>query len=125
MVAVMFAVPVFASDIKRPIDTQSSVYLVALNSPVASNLGFSCVEFAKAYLGRSGEVWGRADSIKPTVGKPYVGGLVLTKEGPLGHVAVIVNIVGNSLQVKEANYIKGKITTRELPVDSPVIRGYR
>jgi surface antigen len=57
--------------------------------------------------------------------QPYVGGIVLTTEGLLGHVAYIEAVTGTSLTVSEANYIPGRVTSRTLSLDSPVIRGYQ
>ena len=85
----------------------------------------SCIEFAKAYLGRSGEKWGNARDLKPSVTKPYVGGLVLTDEGRFGHVAVITKIEGKTLYLIEGNWRPNEITTRTLVSDSLLIRGFR
>ena len=129
---VAFAYPVFAKEETANHTQFSDVYVVA-NASQTLKMGSggeeyasSCISYAKFVLGVHQSIkWGNAKDLKPTVEKPYIGGLVLTKEGQFGHVAVIVNMVGDSLQVKEANYVKGKITTRELSVDSPVIRWYR
>lgn len=85
----------------------------------------NCVLYTKYLLGRLNESWGIAQDIKPTSTIPYVGGVVLTKEGKFGHLAIIEKIEGDTLYLKEANYTPNKITTRELSVDSPLIRGYR
>ena len=122
--------PVWAAETtKSTMDTQSSFYVVATNSPLKRSQtrydASSCISFAKWYLGRSGEVWGNAGQIKPSVENPYVGGLVLTREGKFGHVAVITKIEDDTLSVIEANWIPNQISTRSLSSDSPVIRGYR
>ena len=84
----------------------------------------SCIQYSKYVLGRLNEFWGNAWNLQPTSPDPYIGGLVLTSEGP-GHVAVITNIYWDSIKVIEANYVSCQITTRTIPLDSPVIRGFR
>ena len=111
----------------------SDVYVVATSSHQTLKMGsggeeyaFSCIAYAKFVLGVPQSVkWGNAKDLKPTVEKPYVGGLVLTREGKFGHVAVITKIEDSTLSVIEANYIPGVVSTRSLNLDSPVIRGYR
>lgn len=81
--------------------------------------------YAKYILGRLNEQWGNASRIPATATSPYIGGLVLTYEGP-GHVAVIIDIVGDTLILAEGNYQRCRITIgRTLRADSPLIRGYR
>ncbi len=85
----------------------------------------SCVEFAKWYLGKQGEVWGVAKNIVPTSPVPYVGGLVITMESKLGHVAVIKEVRENSLLVVEANYKRCQQGEREIRLNDPNIVGYK
>jgi len=84
----------------------------------------SCVEFAKQYLGHSGEIWGNAKNMKSTFEKPYAGGLVLTKEGK-GHVAVILKVASSSIDIIEANYIPNKVSTRSMSLENNLIRGFK
>ena len=84
----------------------------------------SCVEFAKWYLGRQGESWGWAGNIQPTVDTPYVGGLVLTREGS-GHIGVIIAIRRGLIDIVEANYVPGQKTHRTQEIDNPLIRGFK
>ena len=113
----------------KTMDTQSSFFVQSTNIPLTPRqtpkIASSCIEFAKAYLGRSGEKWGNAGDLKPSVDKPYVGGLVLTRESRWGHVAVITRITETHILVVEANYIPGVISTRSLSVDNYLIKGYR
>lgn len=88
----------------------------------------SCVEFAKYLTGHADGIstYGIAGRIKPNVDTPEVGEWVLTKEGPAGHVAVIVEIdsVNNWFRTDEANWTAGERTTRWLSLDDPKIRGF-
>lgn len=45
-----------------------------------------------------------------------------TYEGPLGHIVVIEQDLGNSLIIRDAGYIYGKITRRIIP--KSIIKGY-
>lgn len=111
----------------------SDIYVIATNAPIGPYLpsggtqyAYSCVAWAKYVLGHSqSKVWGNANQIQPTVAKPYVGGLVLTREGKFGHVAIIEKIEGNTLSVIEANYIPNVISTRSLSLDNTLIRGFK
>lgn len=84
----------------------------------------SCVTFAKALVGFSTPIgyaryWPRNSQI------PQVGSVVITSEGPFGHVAVVESIEGNQLILTEANYAKCRKTSgRRLSIDSPYILGY-
>lgn len=52
------------------------------------------------------------------------GGLVITNEGRVGHVAVVTEVRDDSIVIEEANYIRGKITKRVIAKGSNVIKGY-
>lgn len=84
----------------------------------------SCVSFAKWKMDVSQSVsWGNAWNIKPTSKEPGERGLVLTSEGK-GHIAYYTRI-GDTLYLEEANYERCKTTTRQLNINSPVIRGFK
>lgn len=85
----------------------------------------SCINYAKYILGVTGEVWGYPDKLATTSMSPHEGGLVLTSEGPYGHIAVVTSVNEDSITISEANYESCKITTRTLKLNDPVIRGYR
>lgn len=60
-----------------------------------------------------------------TVNKiPQAGAILVTSEGPLGHVAYIESVSGNKIQISEWNY-SGlyKTTVRTLDINSKVIKG--
>ena len=83
----------------------------------------SCVQYAKAVLGRGNESWGNAGAIAPTTDTPYPGAVVITTEGG-GHVAVVTEVFVDKITIKEANYIPCAESERTLPLDNPAIRGY-
>lgn len=132
----LFIYPAFAME-AEPIKTTPQIehpYIEALNIPVLPKFEgkevppsayCSCVIFAKQYLGIKNESWGVAINIKPTTDKPYAGGIVITKESKLGHVAVIKEVVGNELHVIEANYKHCQKSERTISMDDPDIIGYR
>ena len=74
---------------------------------------------------RLNESWGVAKNITPSKNKPYIGGAVLTSEGPFGHTGYIENIKDGKLYIAEANYVSGQVSTRSLSLDDLVIRGYK
>lgn len=108
---------------------QLAAYVLVQNiphiMPTPESVYCSCVQFAKWYLGRQNESWGNANQIKPTTDTPYIGGQVLTKEGLYGHLAVITDIRDGKLYLIEANYIPCGRSSRELSLDSSLIRGFR
>lgn len=84
----------------------------------------SCVTFAESQTGFAGPV-GAAKNWPINSIWPVVGGVVVTYESSLGHVAVIKAVIGNMLILDEANYVRcTHTTTRELPIDSPLIKGF-
>jgi len=57
--------------------------------------------------------------------EPAVGTVVVTSEGPCGHVAVVEEIKEKTIVISEQNY-KGLyvVSERELAIDSELIQGY-
>lgn len=84
----------------------------------------------KAFLEASGIILPKVGNngvkaIKPTHTKPFIGAVVITMEGPLGHVAHVDDIVDNYLILNEANYVRCQQTKgRKLSIDSALILGY-
>jgi len=97
----------------------------ALERTILPNIGCSCIQYVKMRLGGISEVWGYPNKMKAYEINPYVGGVVVTTEGPVGHVALIEAIEGTTMTVSEANYVRCKITRRTIEMNSPFIRGYR
>lgn len=84
---------------------------------------YSCVSYAKSLTGFSQSV-GAARNWPRNVSEAVVGGVVVTNEGPYGHVAVITRVWVNTFEVTEANYVAGKVTTREINKNNQAIIGY-
>lgn len=97
----------------------------------------NCVEYAKYLLGKEGESWGIARTIKPNTKTPVIGDVMLTSESSLGHVRVIIDETETAWLTDEANvdvitHIKDgavhkdcKPSKRWINKDDPFIRGYR
>lgn len=124
--------PVLAADTTNEQIGGQCYALVCVEPPVSPKIALggeqyagNCVMYAKFVTGHLNESWGIPKKMVPTSPIPYVGGIVITTEGPVGHVAVITKIEDSVLYLKEANYVPSQITTRVLKMDSPVIRGYR
>ena len=97
---------------------------IDLYGPFTLSVRCSCVLYAQTVLGFPGP-WGYPDKMATTSADPYVGGLMLTTEGKLGHVAVITSVSAETLTVTEANYKSCSVTTRSVPKNAPFIRGFR
>lgn len=106
---------------EKPIEKPKS----ALGRTVPLSVACSCINYVKARLGGISEVWGTPNRMAATSTEPYIGGVVITTEGPVGHVAYIESINDGVLTVSESNYERCKITTREIPIDYSKIRGYK
>ena len=90
----------------------------------------SCVSYVKAKRDLTvpiGNPWdlahGRTDL---TVYKidPFVGAIVVLREGPVWHAAYVESVHGDTFTVSEANYVPCKTTSRTLLVTDPDIVGY-
>jgi surface antigen len=85
----------------------------------------SCVTFAKQRSGINVGSIGVARNHPINSQTPKVGGIVVLREGKVGHVAVVIGVENGSIILDEANYVHCHRTTgRTLPLDSPDIRGY-
>jgi len=84
----------------------------------------SCVLYGKQLTGYSKPV-GYARNWERNSTEPIVGGVVITRESSVGHIAVITGIQGGKLILREANFTPCKETIgRELDINSPLILGY-
>jgi hypothetical protein len=122
----MWALLVNADTINTIESASDYPYIVAQTLPYLGNksLSCNCVLFAKDYLGIT-ETLGVAKYIKPTSDVPSIGSIVITNEGPLGHVGVVLDIFDDEIWIVEANYEKCNITYRSLNTNDKVIKGYR
>jgi hypothetical protein len=100
-------------------------YVTAENRVYLGNksLSCSCVAFGKDYIGIT-RTLGVAKYIKPTTQTATLYSMVLTSEGPLGHLGIILDIDGDEMWIIEANYKPCQVTYRTLKIDDPAIRGY-
>lgn len=56
---------------------------------------------------------------------PKAGAILVTNESSTGHVAIVEEVKGDKMIVSEMNYAGwGKVTKREIPLDSSKIKGY-
>ena len=131
---VAWAVPVFAADTAKTssIPSWSDVYILPANPIYVPKINLepkqyydpcSCVSYAKAVLGVQ-EVWGNAKFLIPTTDQPSVGAVLLTNEGS-GHVGIVLEFSSKSVTLTEANYKSCQVTTRTIPRENPLIKGYR
>ncbi len=56
---------------------------------------------------------------------PKAGAVIVTNESSTGHVGIVESIKGDKMVISEMNYEGwGKVTKREIPLDSSKIKGY-
>jgi hypothetical protein len=87
----------------------------------ASSAGTSyeqCIPFARRVSGV--QVRGYAGDVQPNSSEASVGSVALFSS--YGHAAVVTGVNGDSVTIKEANYVPGKITERTVPKSQ--LRGY-
>lgn len=82
-----------------------------------------CVVYARQETGISA-IRGIARNIRTNSMTPVIGAVVKTSESRLGHVAVIKDMKGDWMLIREANYKSGYITERWVRINSSFIRGY-
>ena len=94
------------------IDIERAVFLKPLPA-VLEPATCNCMQFAKSM------------GVKNIpVDEPLVGGGILLREGPIGHIAIILEIDANSFIVVESNYKKCAITYRRIDFDYSKIIGF-
>lgn len=94
-----------------------------LDIPYSRETFCSCVLYAKAVLGVTG-TWGNAKDIQPTTQIPKVGSVIITTEGG-GHVGVVTAVASASVEIADANFYSCASSSRTLPLDYPLTRGYK
>lgn len=67
---------------------------------------------------------GKPDNVQPRYSNPVVGSVVITNEGPYGHVGLVMSITPDEITIKEANYRPCAVGFRTIRRDSSLIRGY-
>jgi len=119
-----------STTIKAPLLVISKTFApIIINKPIGYGNG-SCVPYARAKTGIQLTGWAgtllerAADNGYATSTIPAKGGMVITSESN-GHVAVVENVTDDRIIISEQNYVgKYVISTRELTLDDPIIRGY-
>lgn len=91
--------------------------------------GGQCVEWLQAIFNSyktHPEFRGRAGDIPPNTKQPTVGAVVITSEGSVGHVALIIEIDDEELVLAESNISGDEIVRigRRIRKDSEYIVGY-
>ena len=92
-----------------------------------SRWGGQCLAYVQRIKNyRIDEFSGYPNKINPNTTEIKIGNAVLTKEGYVGHVALIKDIQEDELVLLESNFHSNGIITddRKLDINSPVIRGY-
>lgn len=108
-------------------------YVISYNVPSVSQQlqrqrGYdatSCVSYAKYRRPDQNFVWVAPRFVEAYDIAPSAGLLVITTEGRWGHVGYVDRVTEDAIVVTEANWVPGLVTTREIPKDSPIIRGFR
>lgn len=77
-----------------------------------------CIPYARRISGV--QVRGYAGDVQPNSSEASVGSVALF--AGYGHAAVVTGVNGDSVTIKEANYVPGKITERTVPKSQ--LRGY-
>ena len=115
-------------------DTISQTYVLSapyVETPKIQKLNYnpcSCISFARSRRDLPSPVytpdwfWKHGNGYSNI--SPAPGLIVITSEGPVGHMAIITKVTSTSLEVIEANYKHCEVDTRTIPLDSPVILGF-
>lgn len=86
-----------------------------------------CITGARLFLGiTSSIISGYARNVPTNSTVPKIGAIVKTAESQAGHVAVVIKISGDSIEIFESNGSAGYelAGTRWLKINNPLIVGY-
>lgn len=135
MVAALVSIPVSAEAPSKNDTTirEMDNYVISYHVPSVSQQlqrqkGYdatSCVSYAKYRRPDQNFVWVAPRFVEAYDYEPRAGLLVITNEGRWGHVGYVDRVTEDAIVVTEANWVPGLVTTREIPKDSPIIRGFR
>jgi hypothetical protein len=92
-----------------------------------SRWGGQCLAYIQRLKNyRTEEFSGYPNKISPNTTEVKIGNVILTKEGYVGHVALIKDIQGNELILLESNFHSNGVITdnRRLDINNSIIRGY-
>lgn len=134
----MFALVAIPASATAPTQNDSTIremdnyvvshYVPSVSQQLQRQRGYdatSCVSYAKYRRPDQNFVWVAPRFVEAYDIEPSAGLLVITSEGKWGHVGFIEEVKSDSIFIREANYIPGLVTTREIPLGSPIIRGFR
>lgn len=76
--------------------------------------------------GSAYDIWKRAGSLGlNTTSTPLLGSVLVTLEGPIGHVVVVEEVMEDSVRISEQNYVGSYIVSgRIIEMDYELIVGY-
>lgn len=85
-----------------------------------------CVEYIQYITGNYKNIKGIAGKIKPNTQEAYPGHAIITTEGRYGHIALVIDIIGDKLILAESNYRGDEIvqTGRKMNINDERIIGY-
>ena len=116
-----------ATETPETIDTPSFAIetpVIAIKQPLNSYL-CSCVAHSRRNSPYQPPRVKQASEIPVIQFTPKVGGWVLMNIAPYGHTAVITKILGDKIEITEANYpVSCKENKRIISIKDPTIRGY-
>jgi len=55
---------------------------------------------------------------------PQIGAIIVTYEGPKGHMGIVAGVTETKVIIDDYNYKRCGHTIRELPINSKLIKGY-
>jgi surface antigen len=97
---------------------------ISVYKPRATLDGY-CVSYVQqygfeAYKGNANEWIKYINSTEPSI-----GAVVVLKEGPMGHLALVIDYTGEKVFITEQNYLgRGIVSTRWIDRNYPKIIGY-
>ena len=114
------------------VKAQTIISTTKLSIDVNSSYGGSCVTFVKAQIGETDSwitpyyVWTHADFLSLKVLKsPQIGAILITNEGPVWHMAVIIGVENGIIKLRESNFASANVIgERELDINNEVIVGF-
>ena len=87
-----------------------------------NRLGGNCVKFVRSKKPNMPQPMSSLSDKKNIINsdKPKLGAVAITREGPVGHVAIVVDILDETLIIEEGNYSHGYKTLRMIPKNLPL-----
>lgn len=103
-----------------------SHYLTEKATKLIGKKGGQCVVFVRTFAGVGRDkVQGLAKNNKINSTVPTIGAVIKTKESWYGHVAVVIAIKEDQIQIVESNYHwNQRVSIRWIKITNPKIAGY-